>query len=232
MLTAAFLLALVGVASFAGGLGIRSSLQSQPSNPPAKNTSGYYQNPEGYWERTADPLVIITLGLVVVTLIMVCAVRSQVNLARDEFNATHRPKLVVREVSIFWVRTAAEVSFVLINEGETTAHNICCEFYIKDIIMIEHGRSKHKIDFTDNPIPNVLHPGTFTKHKGTVTVDIPQFLTSAEAEPRIRCALSFEGFASYTRSNNLKRRSAYYRPWNIHTLSFMPSDDPDKEYPG
>src|ERR1700682_6371750 len=101
MLTVAFLFALIGVAFFAGYAGIRSqTLQPQPTQPPPESGHQRHQEPEGFWERaTGDPVAIATLALVFVTFLMTRAIREQVRLARDEFNATHRPELTVREVA-------------------------------------------------------------------------------------------------------------------------------------
>jgi hypothetical protein len=104
LLTAAFLFALVGVAFFAGYAGMRSSdshaPQYQTAQPPPQAPGYYIKEPEGFWERaTTDPVAIVTLALVIVTAFMTRAIFAQVSLARDDFIATHRPELLVREVS-------------------------------------------------------------------------------------------------------------------------------------
>jgi hypothetical protein len=100
MLTVAFLFALIGVAFFAGYAGIRSqTLQPQPTQPPPESGHQRHQEPEGFWERaTGDPVAIATLALVFVTFLMTRAIREQVRLARDEFNATHRPHITIHTI--------------------------------------------------------------------------------------------------------------------------------------
>jgi hypothetical protein len=69
-----------------------------------------YQNPphEGFWEgTTTDPVAAYTLLLAVLTAALVgtgiaqwIMIGRQVRLARDEFNATHRPRLSVRNIDV------------------------------------------------------------------------------------------------------------------------------------
>jgi hypothetical protein len=160
---------------------------------------------------------------------------SVLNLARDEFNAAHRPKLVIREVDIFWAREHTDISFVMINEGNATAYNIEYEFKITERIS-KLVAAKRKINFPSNSIPFTLEPGKIISCKGIVETNMPEFYIGWHARAQVKAAqiisLEFEGFANYTGSTNLARHSAYYRPFDPETISFMPSNDPEKEYPG
>jgi hypothetical protein len=126
ILTAAFLFALVGVAFFAGGMGARlQKPQDYSSQQPSKDESYWQQKPESFWQRlTADPIAIITLALVIVNGAMACAIFRQIQLARDEFNATHRPIMQLRRLFVFSPLTDSpehsadtEIRFSIFNEG-------------------------------------------------------------------------------------------------------------------
>jgi hypothetical protein len=84
-----------------------------------------------FWERTtSDPVAFFTLVLAVSTiglgLATICLYRAgnrQLNLARQEFIATHRPRVVVRFIQgPFHDENGFEfVSITLVNVGETKA---------------------------------------------------------------------------------------------------------------
>jgi hypothetical protein len=106
LLTAAFLFALIGVAFFAGGLGVR--LQS-PQEDAAQSSISHgdrdSKSSDSVWRKTTtDPVAIATLALVIVTFFMTRAIYAQVKLARQEFIATHRPKIRVRYLETASVR--------------------------------------------------------------------------------------------------------------------------------
>src|SRR5438105_3411315 len=68
----------------------------------------------------------LTAVLAVFTILLAGAGIWQGKLARDEFNATHRPLLVVRSIDLNWdekKRDRTSVFFSLINEGMSDAVN-------------------------------------------------------------------------------------------------------------
>jgi hypothetical protein len=157
-----------------------------------------------------------------------------VDLARAEFHASHRPRLVVREVDIFWVMNNTTISFVIINEGDSSAHNIDCEFEIRERLM-GFSSARHKIVFEPDVLPRTLDPGRSAFCKGKCSLNMPSVLSDFNIDivpnplPR---TIEFEGWATYSGITNLSRRSAYYRPYDIRAIRFRPSDDPEKEYSG
>lgn len=82
-------------------------------------------NEEGFWKRAAlDPVAVATLILAVVTFLMTLAVIAQVGLARQEFNASHRPRIRIKHV---WLRNETpydgplKISLVFTNVGDRAA---------------------------------------------------------------------------------------------------------------
>jgi hypothetical protein len=132
ILTAAFLFSLVGVAFFSGYMGLRyqdASLIRETAKQQPSGTRADQQYQESWWVRaTTDPLAMVTLLLAIATFWMGWGVRRQVGLARDEFIASHRPRLIVTFVKRFLEQPeihpseqAVAVDFMLRNSGTSDA---------------------------------------------------------------------------------------------------------------
>jgi hypothetical protein len=84
-------------------------------------------------ERTADAtdwIAAFTIILAVVGGVQGLLIWRQIALARDEFNATHRPKLRIRNINIEGTGTGAFAgNFTLIDHGES----ILGEYYVSNI---------------------------------------------------------------------------------------------------
>src|SRR5207249_4723879 len=113
--------------------------QKQVCYEATKKTGHKTEECESFWERTTtDPVALFTLilaistvGLWGATIFLYRAGQDQLRLAREtidfarlEFNATHRPKLVVREAHMFpptGMNPAPGVRFVVANAGSGAA---------------------------------------------------------------------------------------------------------------
>jgi hypothetical protein len=102
----------------------------------AKNT-GYKQDEcKSFWEKTtSDPIALFNLilafstaGLWVANISLSRAGNNQIKLARQEFIATHRPKIVIHAVEITRREVDGEIfigaSILAFNKGESPAKNV------------------------------------------------------------------------------------------------------------
>jgi len=128
MLAAAFLFALVGAAFFGSYAGMRSRDAHHPTAQPSAQSGSTYivKEPEEIWEKFLDPVAIFTAALALVTYLMARAITEQVRLARAEFNATHRPQIMVHGFDLSHEYRGDEgeaisADFVVVNKGTTDA---------------------------------------------------------------------------------------------------------------
>ena len=80
-----------------------------------------------WWQRLwTDPIAVFTFALMVFTGLLVLVSNRQVNLARQEFISTHRPKIIVRAFEMGNPQLPDEetifVMFVAQNIGDSPAH--------------------------------------------------------------------------------------------------------------
>jgi hypothetical protein len=167
LLTVAFLFALVGVAFFAGGLGIRKSLVQdnllvyQFTNDKSKSNTPQSTDPNTFWKRFAtDPLVIVTFCLVLGT---VALAYFTYRLYRATAGLLmHVPKIERAYVSGGGGRNAADLSeFVLQmdNYGKTPAILQSYAIVITDLVTVKSNKPEYlSAKFTPIPLINRVPP--------------------------------------------------------------------------
>jgi hypothetical protein len=237
ILTAAFLFALIGVAFFAGYAGMRSSTQSNPTTPPAESSHHWGQKPEGFWERWSDPVAVATLALVFVTLLMTRAIRAQVRLARDEFNATHRPRIQIISFEESSVSEGASEHFALgaslgyVNAGDTDAHLIEIGWHISAADRRFRPGVTMKIRKCGGQILTRGKEGGYplasNVTRDNITV-IQMQNDRGENDPplHLRCV----GYVLYADDGGSQRRSGFSRIYDPRTRRWDREENPDYEY--
>jgi hypothetical protein len=171
------------------------------------------------------------------TILLFFATYGQLRHLRREFHASHRPKLVIRALDLFWVRDETTISFDLINEGEADAYHITAAFSIKERIGdFDVGTGGRPIVFEDGQIPDRLSIGQSARCVGKCSINMPNLFGGWQdakgAGTPFEIGLIFDGAASYSGSTGIFRRSGYNRRYDPDNLRFRPADNPDREYPG
>ncbi len=207
-------------------------LDTHNSNTAAKNS--YKQNSDCEFGAVKDdPITRYTLWLVIFTgLLFVCnvllwlytrkaanAAKKSIDLAREEFIATHRPKLRVH--TVFWI--GDQIECTVGNIGESTA-------------TIKARSLAAKI--LKEPLHGILPYGESLLGEKTIEcgVSITQQLpfdtekTFDAVLPNRNEALHFFGYIDYSDSNGILRRVAFCRRYNIETQNFTVVQNEDYEY--
>jgi hypothetical protein len=183
-----------------------------------------------FWVALAET-VITGAGLTLIYFNLKEAKRTA-DIARDQFSAAHRPLLVVRELDLSWVRDDTDITFVIINEGTAAAGQIVGEFKMLTRLA-GAGVVDRAAIVLSTTFPEKLAPGKAVTCKGKVpSLSMPRAITMMGSKSALPATISFEGNLSYCGDTGIERRSAYYRPLKSSGLGFLPSDDPEREYPG
>jgi hypothetical protein len=162
------------------------------------------------------------------------AATTQADLARSEFIATHRPKLVVRELYMppSTIMQNAMVRYVIANVGSGSAEIVESHVMIQRIdrndvlrplesIKGENSIGSASIEAVTHIVRTqdsmVTHQSLIVQHMRVGRgQDVPE--------------LFFRGFIIYADKNGLKRRTAFCRQYDFGAHRFRIVDDPDHEY--
>lgn len=186
------------------------------------------------WWLTAftGGLVLATIGLGIATVGLYLTGEKQVGLARDQFNATHRPELTVRHVR--WAENHTAIAFTVANRGRNTC------------TIVESAFS-----YTTSEINNAVRTegrnrlGEVVLSTGEFQDFVIRFNTAEEAfdaaffvERVAAAALSdrlinegfFAGAIVYRDESGIRRRLVFTRRWVRVGGAFHPTGSPDSEY--
>jgi hypothetical protein len=201
-----------------------------------------------FWEKTtSDPIAFFTLVLAFSTIGMWLATiglyrsnRLQIELARDEFISTHRPKIRIRHVRITNSVRAREqivVRLVMTNVGISDAHIVSCGIAF---CFLEPGQSLPPEDMIQHTIYRLAIPPV----PSGLTWVLPDLTTPESLTPygslRIRARtirLYCIGSVDYTDNRGRIRKSAFCRYLDVPDIiplegfwRLIREDHPDFEY--
>lgn len=174
------------------------------------------------------------------TTIAAKAAEAAAKLARDEFTASHRPRLIVRREELRFTPEHQGINLVIANVGDTPATRITADVNIK-ILPLGDGSltresmppySGHQIDisqqFKDGGGSAELKAGA----RVFVFFQLNELNQEAwDALTNNRQTLYFFGNVTFYDSVGTARDSAFFRIYNSVSRKFSPvSDDPDYEY--
>jgi hypothetical protein len=168
---------------------------------------------------------------------------QSVDLARQEFITTHRPKIIVRRVSIDMAKgvgipdvLAAE--FIFANIGNTKA--ILVEMSAKFWLPNGTVNLPPIPPYGDREYPGItLDSGESFPFKHLSTANVTNEYnfrlghaqeTLAQGYPTDFPPLLFIGYIIYEDGLKRQRRTAFLRSYDFSTKRFSPIDDPDYEY--
>lgn len=180
----------------------------------AKKTGHKADECKSFWEKvTSDPIALFnlilafsTVGLWVATISLSRASTNQIKLAREEFNATHRPKIKIHTVEI--TRRVNEgddtnmigASILGFNVGESSAKNVEVrgEIFMGPNFAVDVMRPKVKT------FDEVL---SGQKFRAEITSNWP--VVNAAAGPRTGVHCYCLGWVAYWDENGLRRETGF-----------------------
>jgi hypothetical protein len=162
--------------------------------------------------------------------------RENIEFARLEFNATHRPRLVVREAHML-IPTGraptAGVRFIVANTGEGVA-DVVESFVILEFNELAILLPLQPPEHSNSIGPIRIEPGQGVEGEFGSTVNFPQYTNEQNrhlnhpGEPTPKIWL--RGFIVYLDNNRIRRRMAFCRGYDFKAKRFRAGDDPNYEY--
>ena len=162
--------------------------------------------------------------------------RENVEFARLEFNATHRPRLVIREAHML-IPTGrdptAGVRFIVANAGEGGAD------VVESFVILEFNESAILLplqppEHSNSIGPIQIEPGQGIEREFGSAINFPQYTNEQNrhlnhpGEPTPKIWL--RGFIVYLDNNRIRRRMAFCRGYDFKAKRFRAGDDPNYEY--
>lgn len=224
----------------------------QPRQYESANTADY-ETAQGRPKETADEriadytfwLMILTGVLAISTVLLwvetnrlaalartqASDMKAQIALARDEFNATHRPRLRVRFVRHEPMSANGDIplrmKYAIVNIGDGVAHTI--EHYTT-IVLKPDGDDPVDEDYIDDSQPQEMT---------VATGESLNFITSKDAEIKAFTeytalrgdgVLIFRGKITYRGGNGISRTTAWDRTYDAKLKIFRLTENSDHEY--
>jgi hypothetical protein len=156
--------------------------------------------------------------------------RDSLALTRDEFNATHRPELIAREV--FWGPRNEEVRYTLVNRGRNSCTIIESAFELRGS---ESGQALRTEGHNEvGEAHRTLAPGQY--HGITYAIDSEEesftagYVTAASQRSGYLSECFFRGTILYEDATGVRRRYAFTRRCEGTSQTFLPTRKPEDEW--
>ncbi len=225
-----------------------TEIEKQECEETAKKTGHKTEECKTFWERTtSDPVALFT-GLLFVSTVglwgatvglylagerqirLIASISRQtdasVNLARDEFIASHRPIMKVKLVNLVEIDDeCAGVQFTVVNMGQTTAH------IVGSCAMADFFSETNWPHPNDYGINNVIPPRRFVNGATDTytigTADPIGFMTVHAGEAEAALQLRFYGYIVYRDDLDNVRTTYFCRRYNPRWDRFDPAERTD-----
>jgi hypothetical protein len=159
---------------------------------------------------------------------------ESIALARDEFNATHRPELMVREV--VWIPRGGgmrAIEFTVVNRGRNSCKIVESAF---ELTSGDLGGRAVRPEGKNEIGPATFVPGQFLPFIHELSED--EVFEDGFIEPMVDAAFQagsisqcfFRGTIIYEDGVKIRRRYVFTRVCNTGMGSFVPTRRPDDEY--
>ncbi len=223
------LIALIALLAF-WGLALTGTFPAPQQHQQVAKISSQFELQESVQDRTAEALARytellagFTFLLFLSTVVQGCLIWRQIRLAREEFIASHRPKLRVRLVRIAKPTPGnpVTVQFTVANVGDSEALNVVAKFTM-EIFVTQATKSVAEFDVIDKLAPGEPHQ----VEREMSTIFDPHW---ADVPWSIAGDIRIHGHVSYTDRNGIGRRTAFYRFATSNLNRFRLPDDADIE---
>ncbi|MGO8817765.1 MAG: hypothetical protein ACLQVG_24225 [Terriglobia bacterium] len=209
----------------------------------AKNGDRTEEHTKSYLSRLLSPENLPNVALVIAGFIGIIIALGTLKAINREYVATHRPKLVVRELEMLSPKThpSVTINYIISNAGSSRAE------ITESVIEVQHsdsgivrplgGTERLNLiekDIIENPLayPNkslTIEPGAFVRyrHSSEIAHQSLWFTKTKEGEAG---RLFFRGRIVYFDGNGTQRQIAFCRYYDFKAGHFRRLDDPDYEY--
>lgn len=193
------------------------------------------------WLWRADNLTAVsTLAIAFFTIVLAWTsycqarlIRRSIDLARDEFNSSHRPRIVVRDV---WCEPPGNISYMLFNTGDTTARVVeswvLAEFIPSNQAIRPLRSAGHndlgQIRFAAGEMKDLTYSAPSEVSAYMLVPDMMRIATE-DRGPMVG-DFYFTGAILYADDAGNLRRSVFRRRWDKDRKCFVRLDDSDQEY--
>lgn len=156
--------------------------------------------------------------------------KKQHSLAREEYFATHRPRVAVRRMNMVPVSgQPTTLSFTMVNTGEAAISH--CFWNAQILLLSEvgvvHGTIFYQTEEMDRyDAPLSVGEGLTRGLKATVTFEPAQLIDLANRNIIVHVV----GYVAYTDTLDVTRRTGFFRYYDPGRRRFRPVDDPEYEY--
>jgi len=175
-------------------------------------------------------LFVATGALAIYTRNLWAIAAAQTTLARNEFNSTHRPKIIIRDIHFqagFDVDDDPTVYFIYINTGDNIAKNITIDAGIICKIPGLPIKRDSPIRPT-NPSKTILTVGEFGVGVASSGGSLERYVyDNIILGKYVICCI---GTVMYYDNLNILRRTGFARVYDPNTDRFTVIDDPEREY--
>jgi hypothetical protein len=231
-----------------------SQVPRQTTEPPAQGQSGHAQSPETYWERlTIDPIASGTLLLCLITGVLarytyrlfrvtadlardtkiasdkaLAASTEATNLARQDFVATHRPRIRLREFRLVELgsgRLGVRCTLTNIGSGKALIGGMGAKvrLFVRDELPPVDYMGTESIS-----LMKTFRPGALDEQ---VTISCPIATEKLKEAIEYRDLYVF-GYVAYRDEMDNGYMAAFCRRYDRFLNRFRVVDDPDYEYEG
>lgn len=189
-------------------------------------TFGLYRSTKKLWHVTNDQMKIT---------------RESLSLAREEFIATHRPRLILRSVAMkgptddlvpIEEGKPIMIRWTIVNTGDSPAQIIDSGVtaFVGSKTFDDRDLRGRTLELLDK---DKIKPGGRTARTYTLTVEDIKFDNLGSLYSRIfagHSAIYFWGFVEYSDLNGTERRTGFCRRYDARAERFTLVADPDHEY--
>lgn len=187
---------------------------------------------------TAGSTVVIALFTIILgiyTTSLAYSTRKVVALATDEFVSTHRPELIIREVTWAMIEDAKPseraIAYTIVNRGRSGCTLIESVFVYSDVSGNGQAIRTNGVN-TLGPI--TFEPGQFRTFSYRMSSAIQEHMSMLRVIGRMSEPTYFRGSVIYADRIGIKRRSVFTRRCDPGTFPesdrFHRTDDPEDEY--
>jgi hypothetical protein len=188
-------------------------------------------NPDNLTAASTFVIAIFTVVLAIVSQNQGRLIRKTLELSRDEFNSSHRPKLVVRQFQVdsITVGNPINVQFAMVNIGSTEAFPelLACGIGLWNVQSQFFEPPGINTDQTKIAVPPIAGGQRESWHMVSQFAVTPEQLELIQSGSLI---VQILGEITYRDRLNRQRRTGFRRAHDRFTNKFGPSPDPEDEY--
>lgn len=227
-------------------IGVPDDIGGEPNEGRIRPKGGVLGFPYDFWVAVFTFWVaVFTLALAGATILLWLATRGTLKLARDEFNASHRPKLIVRDIDTKESGRQRHIAYGIANIGDAQATIVAARIF--DEVVIDNLFERYispigKMDISPivragvspmvkvNGSPITLNAGEYKRFVHAASERASLAIADINQNKRIAGNVHFVGAITYLGPDKRERRLAFRRKYDQQIRLFVEIVDPNVEY--